>query len=75
MVKKCTLNTPYVVVRYVSYGIHSYCMIFKGIRGQNEAMDECEALNARLPLPKNKGEAERFRSVTGKEHVWIGIRD
>ena len=55
-------------------------MVYMGRKGQNEAMDECKMLNAQLPLPKSKGEAYMFRSITHTRkipgrHVWIGIRD
>ena len=50
-------------------------MIYKGRKGQNEAMDECKTLNAQLPLPKSKGELDKFRINTGTGNVWIGIRD
>ena len=72
IVKKCTLTG---FVRTVSYGNTSYCMVNKGKKGQNEAIDECKKLNAQLPLPKSKNEADKFREVTGTDYVWIGIRD
>ena len=50
-------------------------MVYKGKKGQNEAMDECKTLNAQLPLPKNKNEADEFRKITGTDFFWIGIRD
>ena len=50
-------------------------MVYKGEKGQNAAMDECKDLNAQLPLPKNKGELDEFRKITGTKRVWIGIRD
>ena len=72
IVKKCTLTGS---VRTVSYGNTSYCMVNKGKKGQNEAIDECKKLNAQLPLPKSKNEADKLREVTGTDDVWIGIRD
>ena len=72
VVKECTLTGD---VRTVSYGNLSYCMVDKGRKGQNEAMEECKTLNAQLPLPKSKGEADELRKVTGKNNAWIGIRD
>ena len=77
LVQKCTLTGS---VKTVSYGNRSYCLVFKGLKGQNAAMDECKKLNARLPLPKSKGEADEFRKVTKTVktqyyRVWIGIRD
>ena len=50
-------------------------MVNKGKKGQNEAIDECKKLNAQLPLPKSKNEADKLREVTGTDNVWIGIRD
>ena len=50
-------------------------MVNKGKKGQNEAIDECKKLNAQLPLPKSKNEADKFREVTGTDYVWIGIKD
>ena len=72
IVKKCTLTG---FVRTVSYGNTSYCMVNKGKKGQNEAIDECKKLNAQLPLPKSKNEADKLREVIGTDIVWIGIRD
>ena len=68
----CTLTGS---VKTFSYGKHSYCMVFKGYKGQNAAMDECKKLNAQLPLPKSEGEGFHFRKITGKDKTWIGIRD
>ena len=50
-------------------------MVYMGKNGQNAAMDECKMLNAQLPLPKSKGEADEFRTITGTDSTWIGIRD
>ena len=50
-------------------------MVYMGKKGQNAAMDECKGLNAKLPLPKSKGEANEFRKITGTFNTWIGIRD
>ena len=50
-------------------------MVYMGKKGQNQAMEECKSLNAQLPLPKSKGEADEFRKITGSDHTWIGIRD
>ena len=50
-------------------------MVYKGNKGQNEAMAECATLNAKLPLPKSLGEADKFRTITGLLMTWIGIRD
>ena len=77
VVKECTLTGD---VRTISYGNVSYCMVDKGIKGQNEAMEECKTLNAQLPLPKSKGEADELIKVTGNCNAWtcnawIGIRD
>ena len=58
-------------------------MVYMGRKSQNLAMHECKMLNATLPLPKNKGEADEFRKITGTnsgnstwtDNVWMGIRD
>ena len=50
-------------------------MVAMGQKGQNTAMEECRKMNAQLPLPKNVGEVEEFRKVTGNVKTWIGIRD
>ena len=50
-------------------------MVFKGTKRQDDAMDECKALNAQLPLPKSKGEVDEFLKITGTDNVWIGISD
>ena len=58
-------------------------MVYMGRKGQNLAMYECKMLNATLPLPKSKGEADAFRKITGTnpgnstwtDNVWMGIRD
>ena len=73
MVPKCTLIGS---VKTFSYGKNSYCMVkLYGSKGQNEAWDECKTLNAQLPLPKSKDEADRFIELTSKQSIWIGIRD
>ena len=50
-------------------------MVFRGKKGQNAAMEDCKKLNAQLPLPKSKEEADEFRKIIGNDDVWIGIRD
>ena len=79
-VPKCTLPGSF---KTVSYGNKSYCMVYMGRKSQNLAMYECKMLNATLPLPKSKGEADEFRKITGTnpgnstwtDYVWMGIRD
>ena len=76
MVPKCTLtDSPNGSVKTISSSTSSYCMVYKGKKGQTEAMDECKTLNAQLPLPKSKKEADDFRKITGDTWVWMGIRD
>ena len=72
VLKSCTLPGSVKIVRHSR---RSYCMVYKGEKGQNAAMDECKDLNAQLPLPKNKNEADEFRKITGTDFFWIGIRD
>ena len=50
-------------------------MAYKGRKGQNKAMAECRTLNATLPLPKNKGEADKLKKITGFVSFWLGIKD
>ena len=50
-------------------------MVYMGKKGQNAAIDECKGLNAKLPLPKSKEEADELRKITGSNYTWIGIRD
>ena len=50
-------------------------MISAGYKKQNEAMDYCKNINAKLPLPKSQGEFNEFNKITGGFTVWIGIRD
>ena len=54
-------------------------MVYMGKNEHNAAMDKCKMLNAQLPLPKSKGEADEFRkitgSITGSGNTWIGIKD
>ena len=72
MVPKCTLTGS---VKTFSHGNSSFCIVNKGTKGQNEAMDECMTLNAQLPLPKSKNEKHGFRAIMGYYFAWIGIRD
>ena len=53
-------------------------MAYKGKKSHNVAMNTCKKLNAKLPLPKSKEEANLFRMTTGLtigNPIWIGIRD
>ena len=50
-------------------------MINAGSKKQNEAMDYCKNINAKLPLPKSKAEQDEFMKVTKTSWVWIGIKD
>ena len=53
-------------------------MISAGKKKQNEAMDFCKNINAKLPLPKSKAELDEFVKITDFSEpswVWIGIRD
>ena len=69
-------------VQKMNEGNRSYCMAYKGRKSHNVAMETCKKLNAKLPLPKSKEEAESFRKITEvgakslfDKNVWIGIRD
>ena len=50
-------------------------MIDIGKKWQNVSIQECMKVNAKLPLPKNEGEADKFREITGGDNTWIGITD
>ena len=50
-------------------------MVNYGEKKQDEAIDFCKKMNAGLPLPKNKGEVDKYLKITGSEYVWIGITD
>ena len=51
-------------------------MVYKGEKRQKVAMEECKALNAQLPIPKSKGELDKFVKIAGAGNsVWLGIRD
>ena len=49
-------------------------MINAGSKKQNEAMDYCKNINAKLPLPKSKAEFDEFKKIMVGQ-VWIGIKD
>ena len=50
-------------------------MVNHGKKSQDAAIDFCEKINARLPLPKSKGETTEYLKITGSENVWIGLTD
>ena len=50
-------------------------MIYYGKGTQNWAIHYCKTMNAKLPLPKSKGETTEFLKITGSENVWIGLTD
>ena len=50
-------------------------MVNRGKKSQDAAIDFCKKLNAGLPLPKSKGETEKYLKITGSENVWIGLTD
>ena len=50
-------------------------MVDHGRKSQDGAIDFCKKLNARLPLPKNKGESKEFSKITAYQNVWIGLTD
>ena len=57
------------------YDGNTYCMVNHGKKSQDAAIDFCEKINARLPLPKSKGETTEYLKITGSENVWIGLTD
>ena len=68
IVTKCTL-TGYV--QNINVDGRSYCVVDHGNKKHPDAIKICKNLNARLPLPRNKKEAEEFIKIGGP--VWTNV--
>ena len=75
VVKNCTLtpgkiwtiwgkwgSTAYV--KNINVDGRSYCAVDKGDYNHTAAFEICKKLNARLPLPRNKQEADEFLKIS-----------
>ena len=67
LVSECTLNEDklYGPVRNMQVDGRSYCVVNKGNDKHPRAFETCKKLNARLPLPRNKKEADAFFKISG----------
>ena len=61
IVTKCTL-TGYV--KKIDVDGRSYCVVYKGRHKHPMAVEICKNLNSRLPLPRNKQEADKFFEIS-----------
>ena len=68
IVEKCTLTGP---VKNINVKGRSYCVVDHGNKEHPTAFEFCKKRNARLPLPRNKKEAEEFIKIGGK--VWTHV--
>ena len=53
----------------------SYCVADHGRMKHPEAFEFCKKLNARLPLPRNKQEADEFIKIGGKTDTNVDARN
>ena len=60
-VTKCTLTGS---VKKINVEARSYCVVDYGNMKHPEAFEFCKKLNARLPLPRNKQEADEFFKIS-----------
>ena len=69
LVSKCTLNEDklYGPVKNMKVDGHSYCVVNKANDKHPRAFETCKKLNARLPLPRNKKEADAFLKISGSK--------
>ena len=67
---KCTMSGAKKINVYSG----KYCVVNKGEQSQSEAILQCKASNARLPLPKNEAEMAAFLKLSPNK-TWIGIID
>ena len=72
IVTKCTL-TGYV--QNINVDGRSYCVVDHGIKKHSEAFEFCKKLNARLPLPRNKQEADEFLKISGRMWTHVDARN
>ena len=61
VVSKCTLTGT---VKNINVDGRSYCVVDHGNKKHPDAVKFCKNLNARLPLPRNKQEADEFRKLS-----------
>ena len=67
IVPKCTLTGA---VKDFNVGEHSYCVVDHGKMRHPVAFEFCKKLNARLPLPRNKQEADEFLKISS---AWTNV--
>ena len=60
VVTSCTLHGK---VKDINVDGRSYCVVDWGNMKHAQAIEFCKKLNARLPLPRSKKEADEFRKV------------
>ena len=60
IVANCTLTGD---VKNINIEGRSYCVVDHGNKKHPDAVEFCKKLNARLPLPRNKQEAEEFLNL------------
>ena len=61
IVTKCTLTGT---VKKINVDGRMYCISFHGNKKHSGAFELCKKLNARLPLPRNKQEADEFLRIS-----------
>ena len=69
-VSKCTLQSV-TKVHYTKVNGRSYCVVYRGLHEHSEAVKICKKLNARLPLPRDKAEANEF--IKPRYSPWSGL--
>ena len=72
IVTKCTLTG---VVKNINVDGRSYCVVDHGKKKHPEAFEFCKQLNARLPLPRNKKEADEFLKISGRTYTNVDARN
>ena len=72
VVANCTLTGA---VKYINVNGRSYCVIYKGNYKHPTAVAVCKKLNARLPLPRNKNEANEYMKIGGKDWTNVDARN
>ena len=76
IVANCTLTefVKYFVKKSVkNFNVdgRSYCVVDYGYKKHPKAFELCKKLNARLPLPRNKQEADEFLKISGP--MWTNV--
>ena len=61
IVTKCTLTGT---VKNINVDGRSYCVVDLGNKKHSEAVELCKNLNAKLPLPRSKEEADQFLKIS-----------